>query len=186
MANRAYLYDSDFDDDYDRQLPDDSEYYDSRWTIPIAWWFLYDADDIKFADVHSEGSTWQSLRFVTARLTALDRLHQRRDVLDLLARDHLDLRHIDFFTAVLAAWPGRYLLMDPDEIFEDDADTDAARISPVLSDLHSGTIGPHDVLERLSRYSAIEPNDRADVLVVGCTYGPIGHKLWDQIMGTTQ
>ncbi len=182
MANRAYLYASDSRDGNDWTLPDDSEYYDSRHTIPLAWWFLFGQNDIEFTDIHFQGSTWQSLRFVADRLAALDRVNKHRNALDNLARDHLDLRHIEYFIAVLSAWPGQYLLMNPDEILENDPEDDAATISPVLNDLERANISPSELLQRLSRYSAVEPADRADVLIVGCTYGPIASRLWNEMM----
>ena len=186
MANRAYLYASDSKDGDGWKLPDDSEYFDSRWTIPVSWWFLFGPNDIMLADIHFQGATSRSLRFAAERLTAIDRITARRQQLNALVRAHLDLRHIEYFIAVLSAWHSRYLLLDPDEIFEDAPEDDLARISPVLNSLELGDIAAADLLRELSYYSAVQPKDRADVLIVGCTYGPIGHKLWNQMMEKKQ
>lgn len=186
MANRAYLYASDSEDGNNWRLPEDGEYFDSRWTIPFAWWFLFDPEDLKLVDFRFDAATWQSLRFVADRMTAINRIVERRQLLDPLVRKHLDLRHVDYFIAVLSQWRSRYLLMDPDQIFDADPHNDAARISTVLTDLQRGTISGADVLKRLSNYSAIQPVERADVLIVGCAYGPIASRIWRETMAQSE
>ena len=186
MANRAYLYAWDSEDGNDWTLPDDGEYYDSRWTIPVAWWFLFGPADLRLGNTGSEPATWERLRFVADRSAAVARFRERRSLLDDLIGDHLDSRYVDYFISVLSAWPDRFLLMDPDEILEDDPHEDAATILPVLDDLERGAASGRDVLARFARFSGIEPEDRAEVLIVGYTYGPIAGGIWDEMTGLDQ
>lgn len=186
MANRAYLYASDTDDDQAWELPDDSEYYDSRHTIPVAWWFLLDPSDVRFVNVCSWGATWQVLRFVANRVDALDRFRARRSLLNSLIGTHLDELQLDYFVAVLSEWPGRFLLLDPDEILQDDPVEDAQLILPTLTGLKQGSLTVNEVLQGLQRFSAIIPGDRAEVSVVGYNYGPIGERIATQMQGLNQ
>ena len=78
MANRAYLYTSDRPDNWERPQED---YYDSRWTIPLAWFFFYKPSDIRMVDVHSGGSHWQEVKFSAEKQTALARFAAREPLL---------------------------------------------------------------------------------------------------------
>ncbi|MEL7338636.1 MAG: hypothetical protein AAFN70_20790, partial [Planctomycetota bacterium] len=50
MANRAYLYAASREPVGEWEYPNDGEYFDSRWTIPLAWWLLFSSEDFRMID----------------------------------------------------------------------------------------------------------------------------------------
>lgn len=183
MANRAYLYAADEVPTGDWEYPGDGEYFDSRWTVPLAWWFLYSGAEIRFIDeVLHGGGTWRRLRFVTNRADALKRFDDRRDLLEKLIDKRLDSKHVEYLHAVLTNWNGKLLLLDPDEIFENEATHDATRIRSFMSAIDDYPNWEPNHINSIFDYSPLEPLHHARVLIVGYTYGDIGCKTWSEMM----
>lgn len=115
MANRAYLFSSDRDGT-DAWAKRGDVYYDSRWTVPLSWWFLFNVPDIRLVDVHYGGSSWQEVKLVADKSAALITFAGRRELLLRVLGRPAEDAVTDFYSTV-RAWPGKYLLMDPEEVF---------------------------------------------------------------------
>lgn len=113
MANRAYLYSSDHADDWD--LPDEG-YFDSRWTIPLAWWFFYAPGDVAWAEVRYNSSHWREVKLSAHKGSALGLFATRRPLLMSLLGGGLSKGEVDLFESQVADQPGSHLLVDPSEV----------------------------------------------------------------------
>lgn len=182
MANRAYLYASESEDDNNWELPDNDEIFDSRHGIPIAWWFLFEPQDMMLIDVRYEKSSWKEIRFRTGRIAALERFIQRRPCLQSIIGDALDARFLDFFVAVVSTWTGQHLLMNPEEIFQGDVEVERDEVQHALCAISEERYSPTQLLQRLPAFSSTQMRDSAAVSILGSTYGSIGHKLFEQIL----
>jgi len=134
MANRAYLYSVDSDGytdpaNWERSIRDKLPYYDSRWNIPYAWFFLFRSADVKMIDVYSrvysrtdassEDSHWQEVKFFAPKATALRTFAERRPLLLEIAVSPFSSEALfDHFTETIAQRPGNCLIMDPSEVFD--------------------------------------------------------------------
>jgi hypothetical protein len=175
MANRAYLFSSDRDDPEVWSERGDI-YYDSRWTIPLAWWFFFRVPDIRLVDMHYDGSTWQEVKFVADKKDALAAFVDRREALmRILGLPDGDEVVSHFFDTV-REWPGRYLLMDPEEVFGGGGEPDEGHhkgCARILDAIDARSSAPSEVAEMFSPYSSVEFDNREDFIaqVVGYTYG---------------
>lgn len=96
MANRAYLYASD-SSDVVANSPIREDYFDSRWTIPIAWWFFFDRSNLQLMDVTYGGDRWQELKLISPKATTLSRFARRRSILDNVVDGRLEGRYFKYF-----------------------------------------------------------------------------------------
>lgn len=174
MANRAYLFSSDRDDPNVWRHQGDF-YYDSRWTIPLSWWFLFRATNIRLVDVRYGSSAWQEVKFVADKDNALAAFISRRGLLLRVLGLTEDDDVISNFFDTVYAWPGKYLLMDPEEVFGGGDEPDEGHHHRCLRIL--GTIDTNDsvvkgVAEAVSPYSSVEFDSRDEFIgqVVGSTY----------------
>ena len=138
MANRAYLYASDRSDDWDHG---EKEYYDSRWAIPLAWFFLYEPADVRLIDVYRQGSHWQEAKLWAEKATAVARFVRRGRMLLSLIGGRLPKEAVGEFVAKVEERPGRNLLMDPAEVLGGGGGTEAehaANFVRILSAIGDG------------------------------------------------
>lgn len=171
MANRAYLWTSDAHtpENWDREGP----YYDSRWTIPVAWFFLFRPQDVLMTTVTFGGSSWLEPFLMGPKDEAVRRFQRRRPLLArLVGEERFGPKIVDGFVRTVAARPGRHVLLDPHEIAEDDTDFERFRSVAALLD-HDGTTAD-DLAGPLRGYSRLRYNDRAEfrLHVIGATYWP--------------
>lgn len=173
MANRAYLFNSDRDDP-DVWRHRDEIYFDSRWTVPLSWWFLFEVPDIRLVDVHYDGSTWQEVKFVTDKGGALLAFNSRRSRLMRILgmSSHQDL--LLHFLNTLRTWPGKYLFMDPEEVFGGAGVDDGhyRHCRRILEIIGSESSDVKDVIDAVSSYSSVEFDNRDEFIgqVIGYTY----------------
>jgi hypothetical protein len=113
VANRAYLYSADRPDDW--KCPEDG-YYDSRWTVPLAWWLFFAPGDAVWSDVEYNGSRWREVKLSAPRGRALGLFAARRPLLLSLLGGGLGAADVDRFAATVAARPGSHLIVDPEEV----------------------------------------------------------------------
>jgi hypothetical protein len=131
MANRAYLYSSDRPDDW--KCPDEG-YYDSRWTVPLAWWLLFGPGDAVWFEVECNGSRWREVKLSAPKGRALAAFAARRPLLLSLLGGGLDEADTDRFAATVAGRTGGYLIVDPEEVLggyglSDEAHMEAFRLA---------------------------------------------------------
>ena len=195
MANRAYLFPTDDPNcwDPDRESGD-SVYYDSRHTIPLAWWFLFNPEDVRTIEIgptkvgsitlkgHSE------LRLRCERQTALSRLADRHDALEQVVRGRVDKRVLKFFRAILDEWSGRYLVMNPEEplwVWPEDTQEHFGAFKKLIATLASPTPDLESLSKLSSNYSSMDSHVIADIktAVVGCAYGERASVLWKKMVG---
>lgn len=113
MANRAYLYSSDQPDAWERL---DEDYYDSRWTIPLAWFFFYRPENIRMVEAHYGNSHWQEVKFSADKRDALVLFATREPLLMSLTEGKLSRDMVAEFAETVKKWSGCFLLMDPREV----------------------------------------------------------------------
>jgi len=169
MANRAYLYSSDRPDGW--EVPE-QDYYDSRHSIPLAWFFFYQPNDIRMVDVHYQNSKWQEVKLSAEMPSALNLFAMRKSLLMSMVQDRLGLDTIDEFIAKVQNRSGKYLLMNPEEILSDEATEDAARFAKFLIVLGDGNV-PNDVARRATRPyvpTFDRDPDRCLCQIIGYTY----------------
>jgi hypothetical protein len=179
MANRAYLFPAERAEllDVDRQN-DAVGYFDSRWCVPVAWWFLFEPGDVVV-------SSLQEMRMRADRQNAIDRFIRRRGALEELLCGRIDLKCIDFLVAFLSAWTWRWLVLDPSEILGlcrgDDAQQ-AAWFVRILQALSSSETP--DLIKFEAESRDISPVDRAaghsvEAQVIGFSYNEASRAIWN-------
>ena len=174
MANRAYLFSGDRDDP-DAWRHRGEIYYDSRWTIPLSWWFFFRAPDIRWVDVNYDGSSWQEVKFVADKDEAMAAFVERRELLLTVLSAPASDEVISHFFNTLLTWPGKYLLMDPEEVFGEggeDEEVHYRRCLRILDTIDAKGSVAKDVAEAVSVYSSVEfeSQDKFIRQVVGYTY----------------
>ena len=110
-GGQAYLNSDDRPDAWD---PPEEGYYDSRWTIPLASFF--EPRDVRLIDVDYGGSRWQEVRLSAEKDSALKLFERHRPLLMSIIGRRLSDDAVVRFISTLRGRPGRYLLMNPDEV----------------------------------------------------------------------
>jgi len=164
MANRAYLYPSDNSQQWECEGYE-GVYYDSRHTFPLLWWFLFEEDSIFLVDIDYDGSKWKEIRLRAERSRAIERLTRRvcrhSSRLGLL----IDRAIIDLFIERITQWKGKYIFVDPSEVFQDESEEDYPKVLDFIASVDSDfnhfemSYGHGDV-----------PDDTVEVKLVGYTY----------------
>jgi hypothetical protein len=75
VSDRAYLF-SGYRTSRDVWDRPERDYYDSRGSIPAAWFFFFHPSDIQLIDVSSGGASWQEVKLLADR-GAIDLFTQR-------------------------------------------------------------------------------------------------------------
>jgi hypothetical protein len=112
-VNRAYLYSSDRPDDWGRP---EIGYFDSRWTIPLAWWLFFERGNAVWREVETNGNRWHEVKLSAPKCRALRLFAARRLLLLPLLGGGLGEADVDRFVATVAARPGDHLIVDPEEV----------------------------------------------------------------------
>ena len=172
MANRAYLFASDALEPHSWRNWLASHYYDSRHRIPLAWFFFYRVKDIQFVEVNSFGASWQEVKLAALKSDAVNVFKQRFPVLMEIATPRLDASHIERLVEDVSNWPGRYLLMNPVEVVEDD-ENEVKRFREIITAIDANPTNPTAMLEAASFYTGNiqrADEDRRILNIVGATY----------------
>ena len=188
MANRAYLFPTDHDEQWTPDCSGEGVYYDSRHTIPIAWWFLFEPADLRLIEREEADPVRprQPMRLAFIRLRcnraqAIARFVNRRPLVHLAVKGRIEACDVDFFEAILRNWSGQYLVMDPDEILEATVDNDFARLKRVLEALSPPKPDMDAFLSLLGESSTMPAEsdalDKRVVKVLGYTYGELANRL---------
>jgi hypothetical protein len=116
MANRAYLFSNNSfgEDAWNRPQ---SHYYDSRWTIPIGWFFLFLPDDMLYHRVKYMDSSWNELKLATSKECAIQNFKNRIHLLQTLVDNRLRSDQFETFINTIAGWQGEFILLDPEQVF---------------------------------------------------------------------
>jgi hypothetical protein len=172
MANRAYLYSLDQLDHWKRP---DRDYYDSRWSIPLAWFFFYRPSAIYMADIRFQGSTWQDVKLVADKDAAVELFKRRQPLLRSVIGGRLDAELVAAFAVTVGSRAGHCLVLDPAEVLGGRSEDDrwhAEQFSCLLDVLQEERVRPEAVLQAASTYvGALEADP--DLLVgqvLGYTY----------------
>src|SRR5262249_30080856 len=153
--------------------PED-DYCDSRWRVPLAWFFFYRPQDIRMVDVHSHRSHWQEVKLAADRVSALELFMRRRTLLLSLVEG----RGSEGAVAELQTWAGgrsaSFLLMDPRQVLGGISHEDAwhaKRFAQIFSLLDSSP-DLKAVLEAVYPYvGSFDPDSDTRLgQVVGYTY----------------
>ena len=164
MANRAYLYPSDRIEfaGWRERRP----YYDSRHTIPIGWFFFFHPRDVLLVDVQD----WKEVKLAAPKAPALKVFAARRPLLE----PYLEGQPLQDAAAAivrdLERWPGKYLLMDPVEVVEDDK-RHKKQFEDILSMFEPGADGSgrDAALRRYCSSFSVDPDKRRGE-ILGYTY----------------
>ena len=172
MANRAYLYSADRLHPWPRA---GEPYYDSRWTIPLAWFFFYRSTDIHNVEGQSQDSKRQEVKLAAEKGAAIALLKARQTLLRATVTGRIRADAIEAFVKTVEARPGKSLLLDPQEVFDgraEDQTWHADRLVHILSTLETDHVRPQAVLEAASRYvGSLDPDpNRLLGQIFGYTY----------------
>lgn len=169
MANRAYLFCTDEIEEsiwWNR----DRKYYDSRWQIPLAWFFFFSVEDFHWWKVREERVIWNELKLWTRKEQALKQFSRRRKTLETIIKDRLDVQVLDRFKQEIISLKGIYLVLDPIEIF-DGAAWHADAIRQILKTIDTGDSTAILDLPELTHYFQFSDDpDQWELNVIGCTY----------------
>jgi len=176
VANRPYLYSANRPDDWDHPAKDpEKHYYDSRWAIPLAWFFFYVPSNIRTVDMQFGKSQWQEIKLAADKTTAADLFNRRRPLLLSITQNHLEDNAVNELYAAITRWPGQFLLMDPEEVLSgmtENRSWHVERFARILSLLESNRPDPKAVLEAIYPYVGKLDSDPVFCRgqVVGYTY----------------
>ena len=172
MANRAYLWSGDRNDEKSTE-----PYYDSRHNIPLAWWFLFEERDISL--VHKSywlteknyEMHWREVRFLAAKPKALAAFNSRKPLLLEIVGQDFDITAIEVFYKDLCNWPGPYLLMDPTEVLQGEH-FEYEPCLRIARSIHTEYPVVGKVVASVSVYSqtTFDDQEKFDLNVVGYTY----------------
>jgi hypothetical protein len=180
MANRAYLYAmSGANGWWDRM--EERDYFDSRWTIPICWWLLFDAASIRVVDCH--GGDWQEIRLARNRSESITSLESRAELVRDIIKDRVPESRFRFFVDVLQHWPDPILAMDPEEVLGGSIscsdEENLANFRSILDALDDPALSSHELEELTRPYSPnVDDPEEAEARVFGYTYGELANELW--------
>jgi hypothetical protein len=162
MANRAYLF-THSSLDFPRRHPED--YYDSRHSIPIAWFFFFDLTHIRLDRV--EG--WFELRCAAAKTDAISLYRSRRQLLQPFLVDDLLREWSERIVSDIARRAGSYLLLESSEVTQDD-ERDYEQFLAITRALEDGNTA--ELQSRLKPYNSQLSQDPEQRLgeVFGYTY----------------
>lgn len=173
MANRAYLFCTDVIDEsiwWNR----DRKYYDSRWQIPVVWFFFFSVADLYWRERQEDGDTWKEVKLWTEKENALKRFSQRRKMLESIIKDRLDVQLLDRFKQEIINLKGSLLVLDPEEIIAGISYSDLEHfkaIQCILETIESGDATTIKNLSKLGTYFQFgDDPDRWELNVIGCTY----------------
>ena len=170
MANRAYLYSNDA---YEWRPIE--PYFNSRWNIPLAWFFFYSETNIFLADVKYEDDSWEELKLVAQKDQAVKTFTDRIPLLSAILQHRYNGTHIDDLLGKVTQWSGSFLLLDPQEVFGGggyDIEFHIDKFTTILRQL-AATDPDHDaLLNNLLFYSGEYFDTENDQLitVIGNTY----------------
>ena len=172
MANRAYLYLADRADAW--ECPEE-EYCDSRWAIPLGWFFFYRPGDVRLVDVYHRGGHWQEVRLSAPKPAALARFAARAPLLVAAADGWVGPEALEGFGAAIGGQRGDFLLMNPNEVLcglSGGDRTHAGRIVEILGLLEDGGFPLDRLREAVRSYAgALDPDsDRCLGQVLGYSY----------------
>ena len=173
MANRAYLFSSDRDGP-GAWLQRHDIYYDSRWIIPVSWWFLFRAQNIRLVEVRYRESSWHVVKFVAGRDEALAAFAGRREVLSRLLGPADDGEMISRFLGDVRRWPGKYLFMDPEDVFvarDEPGEGHHLRCAHILEVIDAVGATAADVAGAMKPYSSVEFEGRDEEEFIGQVVG---------------
>jgi hypothetical protein len=191
MANRAYLFATDQPECWEHNT---QVYYDSRHTIPVAWWLLFEPADVRLIErvrtgpMHPQMKSrkYHCLRLRTERLLAVERFARKRTLLDVLVKGRIDPRRVAYFQANLSNWSGKHLVMEADEILERPPEEEFALSLKGLQLLSAPSPDTDQFLGLWRSFSIIPTEsdelDDQEVKVLGWTYGDLANRLWNEIV----
>ncbi|WP_394795036.1 hypothetical protein [Armatimonas sp.] len=175
MANRAYLTTHDLlgVNKTTLLLADDFRYFDSRWTIPLAWLFFYRPEELVVVDEDGWGPM---LRLVADRLSACDYFTQKRPLLEALAGNMEFMLPLNRLYSRVRDWrQGKYLILIPDQIWESFPD-DIPVYRPLFEAIADPQATPDSIRLRIAgiphSYVVTEFTDpeRFEIHLTGYTY----------------
>ncbi len=171
MANRAYLYSDDRPDAWDQP---DQGYYDSRGSIPLAWFYFFKPEDVRLINVLQ----WQEVRFSAVKDSAVALFERRKPLLLSIVSDKLSGDAVARFINAVKGRPGHYLLMNPDDVIGGmgfgygDDEEHANRFADILAILGDGEV-PTETARAATRCYvgdfASDPS-RRECQILGFTY----------------
>lgn len=175
MANRAYLFSNHRDSPDVWEIPEEG-YYDSRWSIPAAWFFFFRPSDIRMVEESCGKSSWRDLKLLADRKSAMELFTQRSPLLHSLVAGCFDHGEIARFLERIGGWPGPDLILEPREVLRGPAkDPDAwneAKFSRILASLDDGVAGLEVFLHEAGYYTGLTTDDPYRLMgnVIGYTY----------------
>nr|WP_309689215.1 hypothetical protein [Armatimonas sp.] len=175
MANRAYLVTLDRPE---TNVPtwindDDRRYFDSRWTLPLAWLFFFEPENLVAIDEDHWGTT---LRFVANRQEACAYFAQKRGLIEQIVADERTTPLLDFLYQKVLEWPGGELLViDPHEVWQSGAD-EIVIYRPLLEAIADPQATADFICQKIASvpYSYVvtefSDSERFEVHLIGYTY----------------
>jgi len=181
VANEAHLFTSNSDPDdpltwEDRDV-NARHFYWSRWTIPVAWFFLFQPDNIKLIDHFSaqgylkDVRYWQEPKFMANKQQAFKTFKQNEPLLAQVVGPDLYSAYFEHLLPSLKRMPGECLCMDPSQIAQDDEE-DYLSLKWIVELIGSEDAPVQALREALSRFSKLtyQNEDDARLNVIGYTY----------------
>lgn len=187
LADNAYLYS---DNHLDAWKEPETEFYDSRWVLPLAWFFFFRAEDVHLIHVHYNLETfearygddspgqWREVRLRAEKDAALELFQLRKPLLMSIVGDRIGAEAVEGFFSTVSGRPGRHLFMNPDEVLGgingsfDGDEGHAKRIAHILVVLGEGAISAEVAVELTKSYVkefSADP-DRFEGQILGYTY----------------
>ena len=177
MANRAYLFTSDRTDagvwDF-RQRGD--AYYDSRWSIPVAWFFFFRASDVRLVAAGLDFSDpWQEVKFLTKKKPAIDLFAVRQPLLLSIIGSELKEYTITKFLETVSRRQGKYLLLNPEQVLGSMPQSDEQHyeaLRRILIMIDDGIPNLPGFVEAMSAYTNVKYSNAAEYYrnIVGYMY----------------
>lgn len=172
MANRAYLFVTDTDerDPFPIQQYPEEWYYDSRWCIPLAWFFFFRPDEVHLVPVQG----WEEVCLRAEKADAVKLFDRRITLLNSLVDSCVELSRIAALRNDLEGMTGRFLVLNPDDVLGGWIGKDswhAERFRIILTALDHPPLAP-DVLSVLDEYVGRRDGDvdKTRGQMVGYTY----------------
>lgn len=173
MANRAFLFFSDSEEPRRFISDDETRYCDSRWNIPIAWWFLFSPESLVRMRREFKGAEWEEPYLVETWDNAKSNFRSRMPLLKKIIGGKLPEDKLSEFIGTLDSHSKSYLMMDPNEVMEEE-ETDFERSASILKALDEDTVTYEEKFSIIDSYTglaSLKDIEKMELYILGCAYG---------------
>lgn len=173
MANRAILYSTDKEKPEDLNRNDDIYYFDSRHSIPVAWFFFFREVSICSHDITFNQSSWKEIYLFSYKNDAITLYQSRISILIKLTNGLIKQDIALKICEVLKKYPGSKLLLNGSQVIEEeDHNLVSKQIAAILNSIENPFTTPEEFKKIIEPFNTHFWKKETNKIVqgIGCYY----------------